>query len=166
MNVFLTGASGFIGQSLIVNLQYNHSIIRALVRNVHSLNASQNLEVISCDEFYKKENSNNYLANINCVIHLAARVHLIDKDARDTQNVNVNLAIKLAKNAAKAGVKRFIFISSIKVNGEFTREGQAFSEINGSKSKDPYGRSKYEAEKGLLEIAKTLVWRWLLFALL
>jgi len=90
------------------------------------------------------------------VIHLAARVHVMNDVALDPleeyRNANTLATIHLAEEAAKAGVKRFIYLSSIKVNGEETKLGQAYSEDSTPAPIDPYGVSKWEAELGLEKI--------------
>jgi nucleoside-diphosphate-sugar epimerase len=92
------------------------------------------------------------------VIHTAARVHIMDDSAADPltefRKVNTAGTLNLAQQAADAGVKRFIFISSIKVNGEMTLVDQPFKPNDNYISTDPYGLSKYEAEQGLLAIAE------------
>jgi nucleoside-diphosphate-sugar epimerase len=94
------------------------------------------------------------LQGIECVIHLAARVHMIREPAADPaaafRTVNVEGTRSLAKAAASAGVRRFIFLSSIKAMAE---EGVALTESSAAQPADPYGRSKLEAEQALREIA-------------
>ena len=100
-------------------------------------------------------------AFIDCavVIHLAARVHVMQDTATDPltafRTVNVDGTLNLARQAAAAGVKRFVFISSLKVNGEVTQPGHAFTEADVSSPQDAYGQSKQEAEQGLRQIAST-----------
>jgi nucleoside-diphosphate-sugar epimerase len=92
------------------------------------------------------------------VVHTAARVHVMEGGEFDPlteyQRVNVQGTRRLAKQAVTAGVKRFVFISSIKVNGEITPPDQSFSSEGGATPQDPYGISKLEAELALYEIAK------------
>lgn len=103
--------------------------------------------------------SSELLTNIDCVVHLAARVHIMDDSANDPlfefRRVNVDGTLSLARQAAKAGVKRFVFISSIKVNGEQSQFEKPFTADDLPNPQDAYGISKYEAEQGLLDIAKT-----------
>ena len=93
------------------------------------------------------------------VIHLAARVHVMNDTATDPltafRAVNVDGTLNLARQAVAARVKRFVFISSVKVNGESTDPGKAFSEADTPNPQNPYGISKHEAEVGLREIART-----------
>ena len=98
------------------------------------------------------------LKNIDVVIHLAARVHVMNDHAPDAmaefRKVNVEGTLALAEQAVKAGVKRFIYVSSIKVNGELTQVDKPFTEQDAANPQDAYAISKYEAELGLLQIAQ------------
>ena len=96
------------------------------------------------------------LVGVDAVIHLAARTHVMKESAPDPlavyRQANTAATLNLAKQAAACGVKRFIFLSSIKVNGEETYNGGAFSELSAPAPLDPYGISKLEAEEGLQKI--------------
>ena len=96
------------------------------------------------------------LIGVHSVVHCAARVHVMKDDATDPlqayREVNVNGTLNLARQAAQAGVGRFVVISSIKVNGEATQPGQFFTADDVPSPLDPYGVSKLEAEQGLREI--------------
>jgi nucleoside-diphosphate-sugar epimerase len=98
------------------------------------------------------------LFGINSVIHTAARVHVVNDSSsnplEEFRKVNVEGTLNLARQSARAGVKKFIFLSSVKVNGEFTQKGQRFTESDAPRPEDPYGISKHEAEEGLRLIAK------------
>lgn len=97
------------------------------------------------------------LQGASVVIHLAARVHVMHESAADPlaefRKVNVEGAEHLARSAAAAGVKRLVYVSSIKVNGEETIGGQIYSEASAPSPKDPYGVSKWEAEQALQRVA-------------
>jgi nucleoside-diphosphate-sugar epimerase len=97
------------------------------------------------------------LKNVDGVVHLAARVHMMaDKSAdplAEFRRINVDSTTTLARQAAAAGVKRFVFLSSIKVNGEFTEPGKPFTADDPPAPLDPYGISKHEAEQSLRRIA-------------
>ena len=101
-------------------------------------------------------NWTNSLVGVDVVIHLAARVHVMNDVVLDPleeyRNANTLATIHLAEEAAKAGVKRFIYLSSIKVNGEETLPGQSYSEDSTPAPIDPYGVSKWEAEQGLEKV--------------
>ncbi len=98
------------------------------------------------------------LPGVDCVVHLAARVHVMHETATDAlaafRKVNVEGTLNLARQAADAGVRRFIFISSIKVNGEQTAPGQVFEADDQPMPQEPYGLSKWEAEQRLMELAE------------
>ena len=97
------------------------------------------------------------LRDVNVIVHLAARVHVMHDTATDSltafRSVNVDGTLNLARQAAAAGVKRFVFISSVKVNGESTPPGRAFTEADAPNPQDAYGQSKHEAEQGLRQLA-------------
>jgi UDP-glucose 4-epimerase len=97
------------------------------------------------------------LAGVQTVVHAAARVHVMDETATDTltefRRVNVQGTLQLARQAEASGVRRFVFISSIKVNGEVTNLGLPFTAENIPAPLDPYGVSKMEAEQALRQIA-------------
>ena len=108
------------------------------------------------------DESSNFLREMfngtDVVVHAAARVHVMYDDAFDPltefRKVNRDATLVLARLASKLGVKRFVFLSSIKVNGEMTRPGRSFKPDDVHVPNDPYGLSKYEAEQGLLALAK------------
>jgi nucleoside-diphosphate-sugar epimerase len=107
------------------------------------------------DEFDIYFGFNKCQNQIDVVIHSAAISNTSSfNDVAQVHKVNFEQTIALAKQAICSGVKRFVFLSSIKVNGEMTRKGQTFSAADRFIPDDPYGLSKYEAEKGLLELAK------------
>lgn len=98
------------------------------------------------------------LIGIESIIHTAARVHITNESSLESlteyRKVNVDGTLSLARQAAKAGVKKFIFLSSIKVHGEFTKDGRPFTEEDPPHPEDSYGISKFEAEQGLRNIAE------------
>ncbi len=97
------------------------------------------------------------LQGVDAVVHCAARVHVMQDDATDPlqayREVNVKGTLNLASQAAQAGVQRFVFVSSIKVNGECTEVGMPFTADDVPAPEDPYGVSKHEAEELLRKIA-------------
>lgn len=105
----------------------------------------------------KMPNYENCLKGIEVIVRTAARAHIMKDDVANPlaeyRHVNVDSTLNLARQAAAAGVKRFIFISSIKVNGEQTPLNQPFTADDTPSPEDAYGISKYEAEKGLKELA-------------
>ncbi len=97
------------------------------------------------------------LQDVTCVVHCAARVHVMHEQASEPiklfRRVNTEGTLNFARQAAASGVRRFVFVSSLKVNGETTAPGQAFSAQGTPAPQDPYGISKWEAEMGLLALS-------------
>ena len=155
MNILVTGANGFVGKSLCVELLRQGQIVRAVTRSANL--QVENIEAVSIFAMDGKTDWSYALPGINVVIHLAARVHVMKDTAIDAlaefRKVNVEGTLKLARQAVEAGVQRFIFISSIKVNGEGTLLGQLYTAEDRPAPVDPYGISKYEAEYALRQLA-------------
>ena len=156
MKLLITGANGFVGKSLCAELRYQGHTVLAAVRSLDK-------QVVDVDKVLitsigKETDWCSALQNVEVVIHLAARVHVMNEVAVDGlaefRKVNVDGTLNLAMQAAKAGVKRFIFISSAKVNGEQTELGKPFTEASAANPQDAYGISKHEAEQGLIRIAE------------
>jgi nucleoside-diphosphate-sugar epimerase len=152
--ILLTGSSGFLGSNLLVELaNVNNLKILALVRNQISCFPS-NVQsiVINSSELFS---TNLPLMNVDVIIHCAGRAHVMNDSSSDPlsefRKVNVEGTLNLARQAAKAGVKRFIFISSIKVNGESSTK-IPISIDQAPDPQDPYAVSKFEAEQGLKEV--------------
>ena len=151
--ILLTGGTGFLGSS----------VLKALVNTKVRCLGRQKPSTISDSSFYQSEINacSDFTAafkDINVIIHCAACVHVMNDSSKDTleefREVNTYGTLNLAQQAANAGVKRFIFISSIKVNGESTELGSPFKPDDVFIPIDLYGLSKYEAEIGLRIIAK------------
>ena len=155
--VLLTGASGFLGKRIGERLSCTTDIRLSILvrRDVSALNANCHYikNIDSSSDFYES------LAGQNVVIHSAGRAHMMRDNSGDPlfefRRVNVDGTLNLARQAIAAGVKRFIFISSIKVNGEYTLGSNFFTEDNRADPGEPYGVSKAEAEQGLLHLATT-----------
>lgn len=159
--IFITGVNGFIGKALANRLSHANYSVRGAVRKI-SLNpviAAANFDVVAVGDINSKTNWQHVLKNIDVVIHTAARVHMMDDNATDPlaeyREINTKGTLKLLEDAAKAGVKKFIFISSIKVNGEETKD-IPFTEHDSFVPTDPYGLSKWEAEQGIVKQANEL----------
>lgn len=155
MTVLVTGAYGFAGSALCARLRRDGVFVRGAVRSV--ISQTDDAETISIGNISSETDWTVVLKNVEKVVHLAARVHIItDKSSDplvDFRRVNVNGTMALAHQAAAAGVKRFVFLSTIKVNGEFTEHGQLFTVDDTPAPEDPYALSKYEAEQFLQKIA-------------
>jgi nucleoside-diphosphate-sugar epimerase len=154
--VLISGANGFVGKLLCKMLFDQGVSVVAALRNTSV--KVKNIESFMVDNISNQTDWAEGLQGIKVVIHLAARVHVMNDSSADPlaefRKVNVEGTLNLAGQAAKAGVKRFIFISSIKVNGEHTDLGKPFTEADPANPEDAYGLSKYEAEQGLLLIAQ------------
>ncbi len=154
MRVLVTGASGFVGHALWNKL--SHTTDLSVIGTVR-VAAAANPLLVPVGELAAHSDWSPVLRGIEVVIHAAARVHVMNERAvnplTEYRRVNVQGTLRLAQQAAVAGARRFIFISSIKINGEATETGQLFCADDAPKPADAYGISKMEAEKGLREIA-------------
>lgn len=156
--VLVTGANGFIGQAVCASLPSHGYRVVGVVRGGPPAAADSSLQYLKINEIDERTDWGAALAGIDSVVHLAARVHLMQETAADPlaefRRVNVALALNLARQAAAAGVRRFVFISSIKVNGETTPIGQPFTAEDVPRPLDAYGVSKMEAELALQELSR------------
>ena len=150
MRIAVTGCSGFVGSRLLSRLKKCYVV--AIGRS----------EVKRADSFFERSLSSQTdyskcLRGLDCVVHTAARVHVmqdqVDDPLSEYRKINVEGTLNLARQAAAAGIKRFVFVSSIKVNGEQTQLGCPFVSEDTPAPEDAYGISKYEAESGLQKIA-------------
>ena len=155
-SILVTGASGFVGSFLIPELLRQSYLVKLLLRKsspkIHFKCKKLRIDNLNVTKLEK------VFENIDVVIHLAARVHVIKDNEKDPlaeyRKINVDLTRKLASQAASSGVKRFIFLSSIKVNGEFTEASSKFLPDDKPNPQDAYGISKMEAESALLKLGK------------
>ena len=157
MRVLLTGASGFVGRAVQARLLLdNQHSLRSAMRQLPGKTPSK-LEFCVAPALGPDADWNVALQDVDAVIHCAARVHVMQEQAADPlaefRRTNVEGTLCLAQQAVEAGVRRFVFVSSIKVNGEGTLRGEAFSADDAPAANDPYGISKLEAEEGLLALA-------------
>ena len=156
--VLLTGASGFIGRKVTTMLRQRNYEVRSVFRFNNVPSFHDNRGICCIENLDAQTKWSCFLNNINSVIHLAAQVHqaqnCIDHPLKAFRQINVEGTINLAKQAAHNGVKRFVFMSSIKVNGELTGVGAPFTETDPAHLEDPYAISKWEAEQGLMKIAQ------------
>lgn len=157
-NIFITGFTGFLGGFLTDCLSeecYNvtGSTRKVLLDKKRLLKSPVTVVDSAC---YSSENSGYVFENIDTVIHLAAKVPSLKVSTSNLEafrSVNVLETLQLARRAEVSGVRRFIFMSSIKVNGESTSLGEEFRSSDICNPIDAYGQSKYEAETLLLELA-------------
>jgi nucleoside-diphosphate-sugar epimerase len=154
--MLVTGANGFVGRALCAEAVACGMAVRGITRASGDLPISvESFAVggIDCNTDWRAA-----LAGCEVVVHLAARVHVMADTAADPleefRRVNVQGTLNLARQAATAGVRRFVFVSSIKVNGEATQLRQPFTADDAPAPLDAYGVSKMEAEQGLREIAR------------
>lgn len=145
--VLVTGANGWVGHSLTV---------RGAVSMSRIIDASRN--VVSVGNLDGNIDWQHALSQCRVVVHTAARVHMMNDKVtdplREYRRVNVDGSLNLARQAAQAGINRFIFVSSIKVNSEKTLPNQPFRADDSPAPQDPYGISKMEAGQGLRAIAR------------
>lgn len=152
MKILITGANGFVGQALVGQLKPSgHHVVPGVQRSYGLLGEIVVGVVDGATQWAEA------VAGCRAVVHLAARVHVMHEMTTDPleayRQTNVAGSLNLARQAAAAGVRRFIYVSTVKVNGEFTGNGQAFAFDDIPAPQDPYGVSKAEAEAGLREIA-------------
>lgn len=149
-HVLVTGANGFVGRAACEHLRREGWTVRAALRRSTPVPAAD--EAVVVGEIGADTDWTRALAGVDVVLHLAARVHVMRETAADPQAafdaVNVAGTRALAEQAARAGVRRLVYVSSVKVNGEATF-GVPFTEEDPPRPEDPYGRSKWKAEQEL-----------------
>ncbi|MCX8854925.1 NAD-dependent epimerase/dehydratase family protein [Vibrio parahaemolyticus] len=146
MNVLLTGATGFVGLHVVNYIDEVKCVVR--INETHSFSYVYELESID-----RNSDWSGAFENIDAVIHLAGVAHSKNASVKCFNSVNYDGTIQLANEAVKAGVKRFVFVSSIGVNGTSTHE-LPFTESSIPFPHNSYAQSKYDAECGLKKIAK------------
>ncbi|WP_338525655.1 SDR family oxidoreductase [Pseudomonas batumici] len=158
MRVLVTGSSGFVGSRLLKVLANKKSIEVLAAARRESFDHPVSVRVLKECELSPSMDWAPHLSGVDVIVHAAARVHVMNDEAPDPlaafRAVNVQGTMKLAEQAASAGVRRFVFLSSIKVNGEGTTKGSAYSADSLPAPSDPYGISKMEAEQALRALAE------------
>jgi nucleoside-diphosphate-sugar epimerase len=166
--VLVTGASGFVGQALCRELVARGDHVRAAVRSADDMPAGFASSVFSTGDITPDTSWHTALQGVEVVVHLAAQIRCADHSADEAiaryRAVNRDSTLALARAAVDAGVRRLIFLSSVKVNGEYTRSNNArlatdvpdcFSETDPPAPQDPYAVSKMEAEERLRDFSAT-----------
>lgn len=147
----VTGSSGFVGSALVPMMRARGMLVRDVSRTNENA-------VVRIPTYGSNIDWSSSLDGIAAVVHLAARVHVMRETSSDPlsafREANVEATVNLARQAASHGVKRFLFISTIKVNGELTELGCPFTSLDQASPQDPYGLSKAEAEAALLAVGR------------
>lgn len=156
--ILVTGANGFVGQRLVsALLRQGYKVSCAQRNSPNKKEKKPGCEYYAVGDLTEMPVWDEALSDVDSIVHLAARVHVMQETATDPvaefRKANVEPTLKLARAAIKKKVRRFVYISTIKVNGEQT-EDAAFTEKDVPNPIDPYARSKLEAERGLIELAQ------------
>jgi UDP-N-acetyl-alpha-D-quinovosamine dehydrogenase len=156
MNILLTGATGFVGSRLADFIEHrsSHSLTSAVRRRGSAIHGQE----VVVDDLTAYTDWSQALLHQEVVIHAAARAHVMSDQSSDPleeyRKVNVEGTLNLARQSVESGVKRFVYVSSIKVNGEQTAAGRPFNAESIPAPEDAYGISKLEAEQALQTLAE------------
>ena len=161
MKILVTGASGFVGGAVVRRLMQEGETVRAAMRrpaeSLTPANFPAGVQVASIGDIGPNTDWTEAISGMDAVVHAAARVHMMRESAADPleefRRVNVSGTVALARACVAAGVRRFVYISSVKVNGERTLPGRPFRSGDAPAPVDPYGISKLEAEQALRAFA-------------
>ena len=155
MKVLVTGAGGFVGRALCEELLRRGIHVTAAVRAPNEFSSATETAAVGAID--GATDWTGPLHGVDVVIHLAARVHVVKDKAADPLaeflKVNLHGTENLARQAVRAGVKRLVYASTVKVNGERTSDAGSFSESDPPDPHDPYGMSKWQAEQALQRVA-------------
>lgn len=152
--VLVTGSNGFIGKHLVSKFQ-NHNDISLILSSRKYLKSLEGFaDQFIVDSYNFSVDWSKALKDVDSVIHLAWVAHKYETKDKASFKVHLENTINLANQSVKAGVKRFIFLSSVKVNGEKTLDGRSFSAEDNPNPQSSYGKSKLQAEKALKKISK------------
>ncbi len=155
LRVLVTGAGGFVGRALVERLarERDYEVVAAVRKRVPPVSG---IELVRIDDIDKDTDWSTALEGVSIIVHAAGRAHVLADEAADPltefRRVNVDGTVNLARSAAAAGVCRFVFISSIGVNGSATE--RPFTEYDTPAPSEPYAVSKYEAEQSLHELGR------------
>jgi nucleoside-diphosphate-sugar epimerase len=151
VKIVVTGANGFVGRAVTARLRTEGHEVVPVVRTPQGSQGERTITALDQSTEWREP-----LRGADAVIHLAARVQITKEAATDSlgeyRRVNTAGTLNLARQAAEAGVRRFLFMSTIKVNGESTSPGKPFTRDDPPAPTDPYAISKYEAEQGLASV--------------
>ncbi|MGI9344231.1 MAG: NAD-dependent epimerase/dehydratase family protein [Gammaproteobacteria bacterium] len=155
IRVLVTGSTGFIGDALLAHLDADVKFDAVGSTRSELDSATAEPKRITVGELGVDTDWRLALDRVDTVVHAAARVHVMGDTGADAlatyRNVNVTGTLRLAEQARAAGVSRFVFLSSVKVNGESTEPGKPFTGADAPAPVDSYGISKWEAERALAE---------------
>lgn len=166
MKILLTGATGFVGRAMVTRLLADGRGVTAWVRQASAALPTSVTQLVGemsdllADDAAgtRRADLRTALSGADVVIHAAARAHVMQERTAEPlaeyRRVNVDGTLALARATAEAGVRRFVFVSSIKVNGEHTAPGQPFRADDAPAPGDAYGVSKWEAEQGLFQLSR------------
>ncbi len=157
-SILITGGNGFVGAGLLQSLALDERYaLKATLRSMGAEPLPSSVTVLTGLDVGSEIGWDDALKGVDCVVHCAARYHIKNESSGNLlaicREINVDGTMRLAKLAAQAGVRRFIFLSSLKVNGEFSAPSRPFSEADIPNPFYPYGISKLEAENALLEFS-------------
>jgi nucleoside-diphosphate-sugar epimerase len=148
--ILVTGAGGFIGTAVVSELAKRGICCRAVTR-------ARRVGYFGIGNIDARTDWAAALDGVDVILHLASRAHVTNESIADQiahfPTANVDATLNLARQAIRAGVKRFVFISSIKVNGEATEPGRRFKAEDKPNPQSPYSKSKLEAERGLFALS-------------
>jgi nucleoside-diphosphate-sugar epimerase len=156
LKILVTGASGFVGSATVARLAGEHQVVAA-VRSMPS-SSHPGAQYAAGLDLERSQGWEGALRGADAVVHCAAKVHRFDHNApeaaSDYRRVNVDGTLALARKAAELGVNRFVFLSSVKVNGERTEPGRPFRPNDPCRPSGPYAVSKIKAEEKLFELSE------------
>ena len=156
--ILVTGASGFVGQALVAHLVGLDSNEVVAMMRASPANRLAGARYVAAGDMTAGRLGAATLEGVEVIVHAAARVHVLNDDkaksAIEFDRVNVTATLELAHQAVAAGVRRFVFLSSIGVNGVQTDIGKPFTEADPPNPHNPYADSKLKAEQGLLLLSE------------